>query len=221
MKIENRRLYIVFYDGKSVIPLAFATDANIACLDDTCSYDCSINVKTDGMGKKKVIKILFKNDTENGHVIYFDHPISGVTMYIRKAKAGFNFGIRVPEELRKLSEGLCTTGYSVINEKPSTFIDENVGRKVCKAAFVGLQDVEGYRYDACMKDVYFWKNVNYSIDHRLALLDFNLIKDYKTINDKYSTVSVPFVSSLQSMVSEATSSCRSTINEKSKFIFKV
>ena len=114
-----------------------------------------------------------------------------------------------------MSEGLCTTGCPVKTPMPSTCIDEAVGRKVCQAAFEGV-DVDENRYDACIRDVSLWRNVEASNDHRLSALDFELMANFSGIKDKYSKVSVKNVDKYQSLIKQDTQNCFANVYQKSK-----
>ena len=61
--------------------------------------------------------------------------------------------------------------------------------KFCKAAFAGV-DVEEQRIDACIRDVFLWRNVNFSADHRLSALDSKLMSNFSLIHERYSSLSV-------------------------------
>jgi len=212
---QDTKIYVIFFDGQSEVPIAYGTNALLVCYEHGCTNKCSLTDRYSTIGVKDEIGVYFKRDADNGNVVFFDHPKAGITMYIRMAKGGFSFGVRLPDDISSVSEGLCSTGCPVKTPMPASCVDTTVGRQVCEAAFAGV-DVEEQRIDACIRDVYLWRNVNFSADHRLSALDSKLMSNFSLTHERYSSLSVKNVENFQTLIKPDTQNCYGDIYEKSK-----
>ena len=177
------KFYVEFFNGESDIPIGIINVGFINCFDDGCT-DCSIDKRITSVALKDAVKVYFRKDSRSGHVVYFYYESADVTFYMRRAKTGFNFGIHMPAELSAQTEGMCQTGCPVKTQVTSPCFNSELGKQVCDIALNGSQASQN-RYEACVRDVFMWKDATAALDHRLASIDSYLIQDFYSFDQIY------------------------------------
>lgn len=182
---RSTKIFIEFYGDLAGVPIALISSDMLLC---DCTLNCAIDNHIRETGVDGAIRVTFKHDTVLGNAIYVEYPRAGISLYIRKLKTGFNFGIRMPEQASIITEGLCQTGCPIKTDLFSNPCFDLVrGRQVCEAAFTGLQLDEDH-YLACIHDIFLWRDVRVAVGHRLAALDLALIRQYSTIEALYPSL---------------------------------
>jgi hypothetical protein len=182
---RSTKIFIEFYGDLAGVPIALVSSETLLC---DCTLKCAIDNYIREIGVDGVLSVTFKHDTVLGNALYVEYPRAGISLYIRKLKTGFNFGIRMPEQASVTTQGMCQSGCPIkIDLLSNPCFDMVRGRQVCEAAFTGLQ-MDDDRYVACIHDIFLWRDVRVAIGHRLAALDLALIRQYSLIDALYPSL---------------------------------